>query len=84
MGKIMKKQMSLLLCLLLCLSLFPTFAFGEQVNAEPKTEEIDEAADLRDGSFASEGTEVAPVEVLGGKLKLTTVDLQRKWLQGNG
>ncbi len=41
MGRTMKRYLALLLCLLLCLSLFPATAFAEEGDAEP-TEEIAE------------------------------------------
>lgn len=44
---------------------------------------IDETANLGDGGFASEGAKIAPIKVLGGEFELTTVYLQREWLQGN-
>ena len=41
---------------------------------------IDKTAKLRDGCFAGESAIVAPIEVLGGKFELSTVDLKREGL----
>ena len=61
------------------------FAFVENIATLGMTNNgvIDKATNLRNGSFASEGAKIAPVEILGCKFELATINLQREWLQRN-